>query len=354
MSNILGIKYHQLHQIHKVLKTEIWSEEDKYKIIFRFTALWAFIESGVGGLLHILQLPFSGVFLTGCSILIISLIYVMSDFKAKEVFKSLSLVLIIKLALSPQTPFTAYIAVSFQAVISLVIYYFFNVNFISILFISLLTYWESAFQKVIVLTILFGKNLYQSIDEFVNKYIGNLFPILHNHASFYLLSVYFLVYTLAALAMAFIIHRSIKILIKGKGYLEVIKEKEKEELPEISEDQNNFKTISYFKILLAVLLFLISIMYFIADVNKLGHYLAKTLFVFIVWFFVFIPFFKYCIILILKKKQTELKTQYQDILNFFPRIKLFTIQAYMESKDKSGFNKLNCFFERLILLIIFK
>src|SRR5690606_19472551 len=85
-------------------------------IIEKLTALWALNECGLGGFMHVLNSPFTGVIVGGISILLISLIAFYAENKWQSILKALLIVLIIKMGVSPYSPFAAYIAVSFQAV----------------------------------------------------------------------------------------------------------------------------------------------------------------------------------------------------------------------------------------------
>ena len=84
-------------------------------IIDKLTALWALNESGLGGFLHVFNTPFTGLIVGGIAILLISLIAYYAENKWQAIFKALVIVLIIKMAVSPYSPFGAYVAVSFQA-----------------------------------------------------------------------------------------------------------------------------------------------------------------------------------------------------------------------------------------------
>ena len=92
------------------------------KIISRLTALWALSEAGLGGVLHAIQFPVTGLLVGGFAIVLISLIAYFSDNKWETIFRSLLVVLIIKLAVSPHSPPTSYLAVSFQAFMSALIF----------------------------------------------------------------------------------------------------------------------------------------------------------------------------------------------------------------------------------------
>jgi hypothetical protein len=79
-------------------------------------------------------------------------------------------VLIVKAMVSPHTPFPAYIAVSFQGFIGFVLYSFLGINFYSIFLLATITMIESAIQKLIILTLFFGKPLWKSVDVFIEFY----------------------------------------------------------------------------------------------------------------------------------------------------------------------------------------
>ena len=92
------------------------STASRLTIIRRLTALWALSESGLGGIMHALKIPFTGLIVGGISVIIVSLISYLSSNSRESILRSLIIVLTIKLAISPHSSFTAYVAVSFQAV----------------------------------------------------------------------------------------------------------------------------------------------------------------------------------------------------------------------------------------------
>src|SRR4051812_17198512 len=91
------------------------SAEERVVAIQRLTALWAFTESGLGGIMHALRIPFTGLIVGGMSVIMISFIAQLCEHRYREILKSALIVLIIKAMVSPYTPFPAYVAVSFQA-----------------------------------------------------------------------------------------------------------------------------------------------------------------------------------------------------------------------------------------------
>ena len=111
------------------------SKEQRLNAIQRLTALWAFTESGLGGIMHALQIPFTGLLVGGMAVIMICLIADISEFNYKQILKSAIIVLIVKAMVSPHTPFPAYIAVSFQALLGYAVFSLLRVNFFSIVFL---------------------------------------------------------------------------------------------------------------------------------------------------------------------------------------------------------------------------
>src|SRR6202008_2387238 len=95
---------------HFMIEYKYLPDEQRSAAIQRLTALWAFTESGLGGLLHALQIPFTGLVVGGMAVIIISFIAEISGNNYKQILKSALIVLIVKAMVSPYTPFPAYIA----------------------------------------------------------------------------------------------------------------------------------------------------------------------------------------------------------------------------------------------------
>ncbi|MFM7015127.1 MAG: hypothetical protein ACKOX3_02260 [Bacteroidota bacterium] len=135
--------------------------------VSRLTALWALNESGLGGILHAAKFPFTGIFVGGFAVIIITLIAHYSNFSFKAILKATGVVLMIKAAVSPHSPFPAYLAVSFQGLFGAVIFSLTkNINYSSVIFggIALL---ESAIQKILLTVLFFGMSFWKALDGFV-------------------------------------------------------------------------------------------------------------------------------------------------------------------------------------------
>jgi hypothetical protein len=133
-------------------------------IIDKLTALWALNESGLGGFLHVFNSPFTGLIVGGVSILLISLIAYYAENKVESILKALVIVLVIKMAVSPYSPFGAYVAVSFQGLFGALLFSKFSWKGATLMILGIVTFLESALQKLLILTIVYGTGLWEAIN----------------------------------------------------------------------------------------------------------------------------------------------------------------------------------------------
>jgi hypothetical protein len=192
---------------------------DQLKFRQKYTAIWAFSESIFGGILHAFKIPFTGLFLGGFAVIILSSVANYVERKS-ELIKVTFVVITIKFMLSPNTPFTAYLAVLLQGIFAFLIFSLFKNRVLAISLLSLLTALWSVFQKLIVTTLIFGMNFWYSIDAFT-VYILKSFGIeidKNFSMSLILVALYFLIHLVGAIFFA-------RLAIKLPTFLEKNEEK---------------------------------------------------------------------------------------------------------------------------------
>ncbi len=143
--------------------------ENERPALIRLTALWALSEAGLGGLMHLLRTPFTGIFVGGAAVLLIAMIAHVAKRPGPAILRAVVLVLIIKAAVSPHSPPTAYLAVGFQGLLGALLFSRLPSFRLAALLLGALGLLESALQKLLVLTVLFGMPLWESIDVFVDS-----------------------------------------------------------------------------------------------------------------------------------------------------------------------------------------
>ena len=137
---------------------------DRDRAVERLTALWALNEAGLGGLIHALRVPFTGVVVGATAVVLIALIAYFAERKAKAILKATVVVLLVKAAASPHTPLPAYVAVSFQGLAGALIFGLLPSVRAGALLLGLLALWQGAVQKLVVMSLLYGKSLWDSVD----------------------------------------------------------------------------------------------------------------------------------------------------------------------------------------------
>lgn len=130
----------------------------------RLTALWALSEAGLGGLMHAFKLPFTAVLVGGTAICLIAMIAHHGGSRA--ILRALVTVLIVKALASPQSPPTAYLAVAFQGLAGWALFGSPLSFRVAALGLGILALLQSAFQKLMVLYLIYGKALPEALDIF--------------------------------------------------------------------------------------------------------------------------------------------------------------------------------------------
>jgi len=140
----------------------------------RLTALWALNEAGLGGLIHAMKIPFTGIVVGSTAVVLIALIAHFAERKAAALLKATVIVLLVKAAASPHTPLPAYAAVAFQGLAGALLFGYLPAPRLAALILGLLALWQGAVQKLVVMTLLYGAPLWDSVDA-VGRWIIGMF-----------------------------------------------------------------------------------------------------------------------------------------------------------------------------------
>ena len=321
--------------------------------VLRITALWAFSESALGGILHALTIPLRGIFINAAAVLFICLIALFSK-SSKEILKSTIIVILIKALVSPHSPLTAYFAVGVQGMIGYLV--FINKNFFrtSALLLGIITLFFSGIQKIVVLTILFGNNLWKSINIFV-KQIANEFLSLGLHPDihygFLLIGIYVFIHIVAGIFIGLYAGALPK---KLDEYSDKIKEIDFEaSLSEIPEKVKRGKKKSWLMrptgiIILSILFFILIYSYFnpyksdIASV-EIVIMLIRSIVLTVLWYVLLAPFVRKMFQKFIAGKKAFYSHEIDEVLNLFPHFKKIVEYTWRESQSLKGIKKIKYF-----------
>ena len=322
------------------------TKEQKVLAIQRLTALWAFAESGLGGMLHALQLPFTGLIVGGLSVIIITLIAKFSFNNISSIIKSLVIVLIIKLTISPYTPFPAYIAVSFQALLGCMLFNLMKVNYVSVLLLSIISMIESAIQKLLILTLIFGQSFWKATNAFI-IFVANQFNYNNINGAHWLIGIYLAIYIIGGILIAILAFKT----IKNISHIT--------EMPLLVNDNTiirNEKKIKKRKTQIVysfIILCLISVILFFF--NKDQHPYLSILKVFswtisaiFLWYYFITPLFTRLVVLLLQKNKSKYSSEVAEIILMTPQLKNITYSAWIYSKQNKGISRLALFLTCLL------
>jgi hypothetical protein len=313
-------------------------------IIDKLTALWALNESGLGGFLHVFNTPFTGLIVGGIAILLISLIAYYAENKWQAILKALLIVLIIKMAVSPYSPFGAYVAVSFQAIFAALLFAKFSWKGATLMILGMVTFLESALQKLLILTIVYGENLWEAINIY-GVWVQKKLDILSDtSATSVLVTTYLLVYGICGILAGLFIKSMIKIIANKKQdhfYLE----------PRGVDSENrvskaSFKTKVIWIWLFTIVVIVLAFIVFGGDLFgwKKGMYvLFRSFLILMLWYLVIGPFLLKVMQKYLHKKESKYKEDIANAMDLFPYFRQIISFTWKETKHLKGYTRFKYF-----------
>lgn len=313
-------------------------------IIDRLTALWALNESGLGGFLHVFNTPFTGLIVGGIAILLISLIAYYAENKWQAILKALVVVLIIKMAVSPYSPFGAYVAVGFQAVLAALLFSNFSWKGAAIIVLGIVTFLESALQKLLILTIVYGTELWDAINIYGKWVQGKFNFVLETTTTTYLISLYLIVYGVGGLLAGIFFRNIIKIISKKKEtdfYLDT-----RVDVIKTGKTKRSFKTKVIWLWLTTVAIIVLAFSFF--DENLFGwqkavYILLRSFLILMLWYLVLGPFLLKIVRNYLDKKESQYKEDITNAMDLFPYFRQIISYTWKDTKDLKGYTRFKHF-----------
>ena len=333
--------------------------------IIRITALWAFSESVLGGILHALSIPFSGALLSGFAVILISL---MSLFSSRgEILKASIIVVLIKATISPYVPLTAHAAVLTQGLLGEV--FFFSKKFFktsAILFAVVVVVLSGA-QRILTLTIVFGNTLWNSIDTYSQILIAEFFGKNSSQnlvsISLVIVSAYLFLHLIIGFLFGFAAGKLpewINKNISEEGVISFDSAEYEEKFPEIKKDKKKKRWWNKKpgKIFLSVVLILVVFSYFHPELGekyslKLIIMLVRSFLVLFLWFTLISPLLYKLFRKVIDKKQISYLTETDKILSTFPELKKISLYSWKKSLQFKGYSRIKYFLTSTLLLSLF-
>lgn len=269
--------------------------------------------------------------------------------------QSLLLVLLVKFTVSPQSPIPAYIAVAFQGVIGAVFYRVIgNYTVASVLF-AFIAMLESAVQKLIIMTLIFGKSLWEAIDAFFNGILKDFSLSQTMPFSYWIIGAYTGLYAIWGLILgAWLSGLPRRLEVRTHDILlqySQLPTAEAELSPELNKKK---KGIKWF--LPLVFAFIIAVFMFSDDIsnyNKAGYIILRTIAVVLFLFLVLNPLLKWVLGKWLTKERTERQIAVAEMLQLQPELKRLLRPSWQMAKAKhKGIARYPAFITNLIALTL--
>ncbi|MEN8192498.1 MAG: hypothetical protein ABFS12_06745 [Bacteroidota bacterium] len=338
------------------------SEKNSYRFsdtITRLTALWAFSEAAFGGILHALKIPFTGLFVGGAAVIFISLIAYHSE-KSTTILRSTMFVILIKFIVTPYTPINAYFSIFVEAILGTILFSVIKHHHIASLLLGISSLTFSAFQKLLVITILFGNTLWESIDIFSN-YIINIFTsnTVSIAMSYFFISVYVLIHAAGGVIFGII---ASKIPNWIDNFSEEVKLDDIIPEEELKQNRSKRKRRSWLQkrsgiliITMSIILVLISYFNDHFETNVALNLLImfiRSIIITVLWFLVISPIATKILQKYLNRKRSSYSEEVNDIVEMLPYMKGIVIYSWKRSKEFSGIQQIKIFFSYLFVIIL--
>ncbi len=321
---------------------------------YRLTALWALSESGLGGFMHALKIPFTGFFLGGFAIIIIILIAHYAEKPLQAITRATLLVVLVKATASPHSPPMAYLAVGFQGLCGALTLSYIPWKRLGAMLFGFLALFESAVQKFLVTTFIFGKSIWEALDVFF-KTIAKDFALSPDFSfSFWLITGYTILYCLWGLLLGWWasglpntldfrakkLHAKLPLLMADQAL---------QKKPANQHRQKKLVTVFF------MLLFVCSVFIWGGFGNKALYALTRTIAALLLLYFIIAPIVKWALKKWINRKRSKEQDVITDLLQLIPELKINASTAMQLAKQQhKGLKVYETFVVNLIVLSVYE
>ena len=322
--------------------------------------LWAFSESALGGMLHALRIPLTGLFVGGSAVIFISLIAHYSNNKT-SILKATLLVLIIKFIVSPYTPLPAYFSVFAEGLLGLFLFNILNLKKTAPILLGFFALLFSSFQKIFVYTLLFGMTFWESIDVFIEFVLKQLSisAELNISFSYLIISIYISIHIIGGIIAGIVANRIPKWVNNFShkiDYDKIVATDESEKKK--GKQKKKFwyqKASGVVFILIALVLVLLSYTTTAFDSNlpiKISVMFIRSIFITALWFILIAPYAMKLLQKILIKKKSDYTSEIENIVNLLPEMRAAVKYSWNESNKKNGLSRIKLFLSYIFVITL--
>jgi hypothetical protein len=327
----------------------------------KITALWALSESALGGILHALKFPFRGMIISSVAIILISMIARFSD-KRGQIVKSTILVILIKAVISPHSPLTAYLAVFMQGLLGELLFITKKFKLLSSLLLGITVSLLNGFQKVLVLTLIYGITLWETINGLLNYIAEDWFMFNIDNPidfSFLLISFYValhIIFGIIAGILAYIIPNNVEEKLRETSLIIPLVDRIGNEQKFKRKKKRKWLKPSALTIfILSVILILASYLYPESsrfDVKAIIIMLVRSVLIMVIWFYILAPRIMNYLKKYLDKKQNKYAQEISSFVSYMPGLKILVASAWKTSSKLKGFRRIKLFLINCLVYLL--
>jgi len=332
------------------------SSADRTIAIQRLTALWALNECGLGGFLHAIQSPFTGLFVGSIAMICIALICSFSENKWQTVMTSLAIVLVIKALVSPHSAPTAYIAVVFQGVTGALMYSYIPGLFFSSIFFLSLGLLESALQRLLTLTILYGNTLWEAINIWGTWVTDKWGIVLPFSSSRLIIGFYLGIHLFVGIMIGWFIYKILIAIDKHWGesrfQLSLSKDEKKVFFNTGQKPKKSWGRYIFFVFLIVIIVFAYVGTGDKSDIQKGILAILRAVVILTLWFVFLAPFMIRLLQKWLTRKHQQLAKEVSATMDMFPQLLWIIDRSWKEARSQHNFSRLKTFILHSFLYIL--
>lgn len=323
-------------------------------IRLRTTALWAFSEAFLGGMLHAFKVPFSGLFLSLIASICITMLAAHQTRRGQILQATLS-VMAVKFMLSPHTPVLAYFAVWLQGLVGTLLFWRGGYRLGAAFVLPLFAVTYSAFQHLVSLTLVWGKSFWVALDIFLNK-VTATFVRDPQQYSLYLVGLYLLLHLIGGALGGWLNVRLLKRLRLGQlpeSLRMAYAETPYADANKIEQGSKRRKrTVRWWMVVLAALLLASYLPVFENTVlrSRVWETLLRGVLLLSVWFWVVMPLLSQWVARRLDGYQHEHAAHLQRIVAMLPSMRRLVQAAWRAAQRERGLRRYGTFLQNVFLL----
>lgn len=329
------------------------NQPDSTQAVQRLTALWAFSEAGLGGILHALNMPFKGLILSSVTAICITMIAHNAPNRT-AILRSLLVVLIVKAAVAPNSSPASYFALGFQGVAGYLLFSMFSGIRIPALLLTTLAVTYSSVQKVIVAYLLYGEPLVRIITKFSNFALKFFGAEEQPDIALWLIGAYVGIHTVSGVIIGLFagtLPRRIEI-----ERCEALNIAPAEDAAQAARSPGVRHKVLFFLLLPLGILLLFAIIFPDAPEEsavEIALILARVLCVLVLWYGVIAGFAMTVVRRALQRKRLHYAAEVEHVLLMLPALRRYIFPVWRSTDTHGGFRRIAGASARFIALVLY-